>query len=130
MSKINVLWVEDQVKSEACQAFCNLAEDEGIKLIIKGNWHAGKEYLLSHKEEISAIILDCYCKLTSDGVETDEFLREVIPEIDKISSPGKLFPWYVLSADLVTVLTVLSDTALQTSENFGIRIGKKLRTVK
>lgn len=99
MSKINVLWVEDQEKNEACKNFKVLAEMEGIKLITKGDWQTGKEYLLSHKEEISAVILDCYCKLTPEGAENDEFLKNVISEIDGISTKyGKLFPWYVLSA--------------------------------
>lgn len=99
MNEIKVLWIEDQEKSEACQSFKALAKLEGITLITKGDWQTGKEYLLNNKQDISAIILDCYCKLTPDDAENDEFLKNVISEIDGISTKyGKLFPWYVLSA--------------------------------
>lgn len=99
MNQINVLWIDDQNQSEDCKIFRLRMSRNGIKLIAFQDWENGKKYLINHREEISAIVLDCYCKLNSNDIENPKFLKNVISEIEGLTTKyGKLFPWFILSA--------------------------------
>lgn len=99
MNKINILWIDDQNASEDCKPFRLNFFRKGINLVPFQDWETGKKYLISHRDDISAIILDCYCKLNSNDVENPKFLKNVIVDIEGLTSKyGKLFPWFILSA--------------------------------
>ena len=101
MEPIKVLWIEDQSNSDICKPFKLQASLKGVKLIPKDDWLGGREFLenQANRESISAIVLDCYCKLDSKSGEDDTFLANVIPEIEAMTDKyQKLLPWYVLSA--------------------------------
>lgn len=99
MKQINVLWIDDQNQSEDCKTFRLKMSRNGIKLIPFQDWETGKKYLINHRDEISAIVLDCYCKLNSNDIENPKFLKNVISEIEGLTTKyGKLFPWFILSA--------------------------------
>ena len=99
MEKINVLWIEDQSESPLCKPFKLQASLKGLNLIAKEDWESGRNYLESHKDSISAIVLDCYCKLHKDDQENEQFLANAISEIESFTEKyQKLFPWFVLSA--------------------------------
>ncbi len=99
MNRINVLWIDDQNESEECRPFRVKLSLKGIKLIPFQDWETGKKYLITHRDEISAIVLDCYCKLNSKDIENPKFLKNVISEIEGLATKyGKLFPWFILSA--------------------------------
>lgn len=99
MKQINVLWIDDQNESEECRPFRVRLSLKGIKLIPFQDWETGKKYLINHRDEISAIVLDCYCKLNRNDIETPKFLKNVISEIESLTTKyGKLFPWFILSA--------------------------------
>ncbi len=98
-NKIKVLWIEDQIDSEICKAFKLQAQLNNIQFVSFPDWESGKQYLEYNKDEISAIVLDCYCKLNKESAESSKFLTNVIAEIDSMTNKyGKLFPWFVLSA--------------------------------
>lgn len=59
MKQINVLWIDDQNQSEDCKTFRLKMSRNGIKLIPFQDWETGKKYLINHRDEISAIVLDC-----------------------------------------------------------------------
>lgn len=99
MNQINVLWIDDQNDSEECKPFRVKLSLKGIKLIPFQDWETGKKYLINHRDEISAIVLDCYCKLNNNDIENPKFLKNVISEIEGLTTKyGKLFPWFILSA--------------------------------
>lgn len=99
MNQINVLWIDDQNECEDCKPFRVKLSLKGIKLVPFQDWESGKKYLINHRDEISAIVLDCYCKLNSNDIENPKFLKNVIAEIDGLTTKyGKLFPWFILSA--------------------------------
>lgn len=99
MKQINVLWIDDQNESEECRPFRVKLSLKGIKLIPFQDWETGKKYLINHRDEISAIVLDCYCKLNHNDIENPKFLKNVISEIESLTTKyGKLFPWFILSA--------------------------------
>lgn len=96
---IKVLWIEDQIDSEICKPFKAQAQFNNIQFVSFPDWESGKQYLEYNKDEISAIVLDCYCKLNKESAESSKFLTNVIAEIDSMTDKyGKLFPWFVLSA--------------------------------
>lgn len=98
-NKIKVLWIEDQSGSNICKPFILQAQLKNIELVSYPDWESGKKYLEDNKDEISAIVLDCYCKLNNESGESSKFLTNVIAEIDSMTEKyGKLFPWFVLSA--------------------------------
>ena len=99
MEKINVLWIEDQSESDLCRPFKLQASLRGINLIAEEDWESGRKYLESHKDSISAIVLDCYCKLHKEDQENEQFLANAISEIESFTEKyQKLYPWFVLSA--------------------------------
>lgn len=99
MKQINVLWIDDQNQSEDCKTFRLKMSLNGIKLIPFQDWESGKKYLINHRDGISAIILDCFCKLNNNDIENPKFLKNVISEIEGLTTKyGKLFPWFILSA--------------------------------
>ena len=93
MEKINVLWIEDQSESPLCKPFKLQASLKGLNLIAKEDWESGRNYLESHKDSISAIVLDCYCKRHKDDQENEQFLANAISEIESFTEKyQKLFP--------------------------------------
>lgn len=93
MDSIKVLWVDDQ----SFEPIENIADKYGIDITHVKSWEEAKPYLQGFRfEDWSAIILDCYCKMTPNGPEDTHFLRKVFDELRDISNK-RLLPWYILS---------------------------------
>lgn len=122
-----VLWIDDDYSIvDAYQTFAE--EVYNIALIHKGNWEDGKKYLIENFDEITAIILDANCKLTSESLAAGNiFLASVTPELQRLYGERQnSIPWYILSAGKGDDFDPISRCVTVERENHNDEWGKAI----
>lgn len=104
-----ILWVDDQEFQDIEDM---ASEDFNMELVRVGSWEEAEPLLSKDFDKWSAIILDCYCKRTKNGLEDEKFLKHALHRLDKIAGDNRVLPWYVLSAGNRADFSMIIDQQL------------------
>lgn len=93
--KYQVLWIDDQPDS----VFADEAYRYGIRITVRTNYAEGLKLLEDRIDSWDSVILDAYCKLTSDPNEAADIksLTEGMHQVAHICKKYNI-PWFVYSA--------------------------------
>lgn len=91
-----VLWVDEE---KDVVNFPDVGRRHGIVVYQYPNWEQAKEVLERRFEAFSAIVLDGKCVINAGEVPNEDFLYQVVREMEAIfSKHEESLPWYVLSS--------------------------------
>ncbi len=110
-----VLWVDDD--ESIVLSTQTIAEDYNIYIEHFTNWENAYEELVRNFDDYSAIILDAYCKVRAEQIETELFITSILPEmIGLFGRKQKDIPWYILSAGTMNQFNFVVKSALLSRE--------------